>query len=104
MAPTDISKPAGYALDPNWQIKIFDGEPDYEAEHVTVIGKSGGRKTWRVNLRTLEVMNATPPVRLLPQELLDHIRANRRRIREAWNRMYPDRRIPLDDDNKLKGK
>jgi hypothetical protein len=91
VAPTIFANPARYHGSTKWQIKIYDGEPEYEPPHVNVILKEsrGAPKVWRVNLDTLEVMDLTPPKRDLPKDFLEEIEKNIEEIKKAWNQTYP---------------
>lgn len=97
MAPVTFDNPGRYAGSTKWQIKIYDGESPREDPHVSVIYKERPLKTWRINLMTLEAMDAAPPMRELPREFMNYIRTNVNMIRAAWNQKYPKQRIELDE-------
>lgn len=93
MAPVNYPLPAGFRASKQWKIKIQDGELDYEAPHVTVIGRVGGTKRWRINLRTLRIIDESPPKRELPHEIYDHIVATIDQIRADWDEKYPNNQV-----------
>ena len=92
MAPETFDNPKPYQNNPRWQIKIYDGEKPSEEPHVNVLWKqkSGEPKCWRIDLRTFETMDLTPPLRDLPKEFLREIKNNIVEIRKKWNEMYGD--------------
>ena len=102
MAPAVFDNPKNYIASTQWQIKIFDGEPDYETPHITVIRKQkkAKPKCWRINLRTFEIMDTSPPKKELPKVFVTEIINNYEAICKTWNQMYPSN--PLDCSSKDK--
>jgi hypothetical protein len=68
-----------------WKVKIFDGERN-EAPHATILLR---RQLWRVNLRSLEFMDARPDPSRVPTEIIALIRASVSILRREWNAMNP---------------
>lgn len=94
MPPINFPVPPTFSDYRNWKIKIQDGEPDYEAPHVTISGHNGGRKMWRINIRELAnskwvVMDLNPPPGNIPKEVRDHIEAMTIQLVQQWNQKYP---------------
>ena len=69
-----------------WKAKIRDRER-LETPHITVLLRT---RSWRVSLRDLTFLDRAPPPRDVPREIVDAITGNLRRLREAWDAMYPD--------------
>ena len=69
-----------------WKVKVWDAEVPREEPHVTIIRKT---RKWRVSVRTLEFLDAEPPPREVPAEVLDAIRADLPNVTSAWNERHP---------------
>lgn len=96
--PWELPKPSGFKSQLQWQIKIYDNEAEFESPHINVLQKLGkkSRKTWRVRLDTLEIMDINPPARELPKEILEHLKAEIVEIRKGWNKTHEKRKIDLE--------
>ena len=68
-----------------WRVKIFDNER-VEPPHVTIVNK---RRTWRVDLRTLEFMDREPPRRDVPNDVMSQIRAAHAELTRQWDAKHP---------------
>jgi hypothetical protein len=71
-----------------WKVKIRDKETR-EPPHVTILRRT---KAWRIGLRTGIFLDDSPDPADVPEELVEHIRAEEtwQRLCEEWDRMYPD--------------
>jgi hypothetical protein len=72
-----------------WKVKIFEKET-VEPPHVTVIK---GTERWRIDLRSMEFMDRKPPPNEVPDELVEHIQANKDELVKQWNAKYPLNRV-----------
>jgi hypothetical protein len=61
--PFDLPLPRNLAS--SWRVKIYDNER-LEPPHVTVVK---GRESWRINLRTREFMDDTPPPKQIDKDV-----------------------------------
>jgi Domain of unknown function (DUF4160) len=68
-----------------WKVKVFEKET-VEPPHVTIIK---GMEKWRIDLRTMKFMDKKPLSRNVPDELVEHIRANKDVLVKQWNAKYP---------------
>lgn len=84
--PYNLNLPAPLPND-GWKVKIFDGEPDYEEPHVTVVRRT---KTWRYSLRDREFMDEKPPPRDVDDEVMEAIHDNWETLVDEWNDRYPN--------------
>ena len=71
-----------------WKAKIRDKER-LEPPHVTVLHKT---RAWRIGLRELGFLDASPQAKNVPDELCAYVEENSKVFRDAWNRMYPETR------------
>ena len=69
-----------------WKAKIRDRER-MEPPHVSIIFKGN---TWRLNLRTGDLLDKEPAPADLPKDLVAVIRSSFPSLIEAWDRMYPE--------------
>ncbi|MBK22943.1 MAG: hypothetical protein CME70_03420 [Halobacteriovorax sp.] len=106
MAPAKFNNPKKYSKDPKWKVKIYDNEPPYEDPHITIIRQQrGGKpKQWRINLRTFEIMDTSPPKKDLPPEFVEEVKNKKKEIYKKWNEMYPNNPLPENEDDKEEGK
>jgi len=77
-----------------WKVKIFDKE-NRETPHVTIIR---GTEKWRVNLRTGEVMDATPPARAVNPLVLKAVHDSWELLKEQWDRIHPSNPVEGVED------
>lgn len=93
--PYSLTLPAKLRL-ARWKVKIRDREIR-EPPHVTIIR---GTDAWRIDLRTGKFMDHTPDPDTVPLELLSLVldETNWRRLREAWDTLYPRNPVAADDD------
>lgn len=77
-------------------MKIQDKETR-EPPHVSILR---GTDKWRLNLRTGNMMDATPDPSEVPDELLRILRksTNWKWAIEAWDEMYPENPVAADED------
>jgi 2'-5' RNA ligase len=69
-----------------WKVKIRDAERN-ETPHATILRR---RQAWRLSLRQREFLDASPDPGDVPDELVEHVWAQRRALRHAWDAMYPE--------------
>jgi hypothetical protein len=95
--PYDLPLPRRLAT--SWRVKIYDNER-LEPPHVTIVK---GRKSWRINLRTMEFMDDEPPPREIHKDLTQVIHESWQRLQREWNRIHPNNPVETeqgqDDDN-----
>jgi hypothetical protein len=79
-----------------WKVKIRDKETR-EPLHVTILR---GTRAWRIDLRTGKFMDVAPDPSDIATELIEHIKAEAtwRRLREEWDRMYPDNPVAAKEE------
>ena len=79
-----------------WKVKIREKE-NREPPHVTILR---GTRAWRVNLRTGEFMDRQPDPADVPDEMIDHIRAEENWIRlcDQWDEKYPANPVHEQED------
>lgn len=77
-----------------WKVKIRDKE-SREPPHVTLIR---GARAWRINLRTGEFMDAQPPSKDVPKDLLRHVEDSWEQLCAEWEQMYPDNPVSSDEE------
>ena len=79
-----------------WKVKIQDKETR-GPPHVSILR---GTDKWRLNLRTGNMMDATPDPSEVPDELLRILRkpTNWKWAIEAWDEMYPENPVAADED------
>lgn len=76
-----------------WRLKIRDKER-LEPPHVSVIKRT---QTWRWDLRARGFMDKEPDPDLVPEEILDIIKANLTALQQAWDVMYPENPISSEE-------
>jgi hypothetical protein len=78
-----------------WKVKIRDKETR-EPPHLTILR---GTEAWRIDLRTKEFMDDSPDPADVPEELIEHIKAEAtwQRLCDEWDRMYPDNPVAGDE-------
>ena len=91
--PYTLPLPAEWR-DQGWKVKIH-GDERNEEPHVTVIRKT---RRWRLSLRTGEFLDRTPPVRDVPDALVEWIWSCREELRREWDRMYPENPVFSQED------
>jgi hypothetical protein len=69
-----------------WKAKIREDERN-EEPHVSILFKLW---TWRLSLRTGEFLDATPPPRNVPAELVEWVWDCRDVLRAKWDEKYPE--------------
>ena len=72
-----------------WRVKIRDRER-LEPPHVTILRRT---QAWRFDLRSEKFLDKDPDPAEVPKEVVNEIRSNLRRLRQAWDRMFPDNRV-----------
>lgn len=72
-----------------WKVKIRDRER-LEPPHVTILHKT---RTWRFGLRSERFLDKEPDPKDVPKEVMDEIRSNLTRLRQEWDRMFPENPI-----------
>ena len=84
-----------------WKVKIRDKERS-EDPHVTIIK---GVKAWRLNLRSKEFMDTSPPEKEVPEKLKKEILEEKKfkRIIEEWNKMYPWNKVDSQSEEAENG-
>jgi hypothetical protein len=76
-----------------WKVKIRDRER-LEPPHVTILNRT---RAWRFNLRSEAFLDKKPDPKGVPKEVVDTIRSNLALLREAWDRMFPENPISLEE-------
>ena len=92
--PFDLPLPAGLKK-ARWRVKIREKE-SREPPHVTILR---GTKAWRINLRTGKFMDRLPNPDELPQDLLDHVKANWKLLCDEWDKKYPDNPVQEEQNS-----
>lgn len=69
-----------------WKAKIREDERN-EEPHVSILFKLW---TWRLSLRTGELLDTAPPPRCVPAELVEWVWSQRELLRERWDDKYPE--------------
>ncbi len=69
-----------------WKVKIRDRER-LEPPHVTILHRT---RAWRFDLRSERFLDKEPDPRVVPEEVVDEVRANLAPLRAAWDRMFPE--------------
>ena len=79
-----------------WKVKIREKE-SREPPHVTILR---GTQAWRINLRTGEFMDRQPDPADVPDEIVDHIKAeeNWTLLCDQWDEKYPANPVHEPDD------
>lgn len=80
-----------------WKVKIRDKETR-EPPHVTIIR---GTRAWRIDLRTRQFMDTQPDPSDVPNEIVELIMQEEiwQCLCDAWDRMYPNNLVSVDDEN-----
>lgn len=82
--PFELPLPARWAAQ-GWRAKIREREGP-EEPHVTILHGTLG---WRFSLREWRCLDADPPARLVPEAVLEHVRAHVPILVAAWDAKYP---------------
>ena len=96
--PVPFDLPLSAALrKARWKVKIREKE-SREPPHVTILR---GTRAWWINLRTGEFMDRQPDPADVPDEIIDHIKAeeNWALLCEQWDKKYPANPVYDPDDN-----
>jgi hypothetical protein len=78
-----------------WKAKIRDKER-LEPPHVTLLHKT---RAWRIGLRDLRFLDDSPPPKDVSGEVFKFVEENVQALREAWDRMYPENPVELEEDD-----
>ena len=77
-----------------WKLKIRDREIR-EPPHVTLIR---GTSSWRWDLRSRAFMDREPDPRVVPDEIVDLLRARHPELVGSWNEKYPENPVGRTED------
>jgi hypothetical protein len=77
-----------------WKAKIREDERN-EEPHVSILFKLW---TWRLSLRTGEFLDAAPPPRNVPAELVGWVWCHRELLRARWDEKYPENVVFSQED------
>ena len=83
--PFSLHLPSAWAT-LGWKVKIREDERN-EEPHVSILFKLW---TWRLSLRTGEFLDAVPPPRNVPAELVEWVWDCREVLRAKWDEKYPE--------------
>ena len=83
--PFSLSLPRAWTT-LGWKAKIREDERN-EEPHVSILFKLW---TWRLSLRTGEFLDAAPPPRDVPAELVEWVWDCRDVLRAKWDEKYPE--------------
>lgn len=77
-----------------WKVKIREKER-VEPPHVSVMK---GQDTWRWGLREQAFLDKKPPTRVVPKELVEHLKASLEALIAQWDTKYPHNPVNSEAD------
>lgn len=78
-----------------WKAKIRD-RGRLDPPHVTLLHRT---RAWRIGLRELRFLDDFPPPKAVPGEVYEFVEESLQKLREAWDRMYPENPVEPEDDD-----
>lgn len=79
-----------------WKVKIQDRETLYEEPHVTIWRKD---EKWRYGLRTRCFLDPKPDPAEVPNEIVELIEAQYKKLCQEWNARFPQNPVTESEDD-----